>query len=148
MISYEQKIVAARARIKDGLSQEAAAKLIGAGERSIWRFENEGDEEWGKAEGVIYLEVQKEGRAVGWRGLIAAAKENRVDACKELLNRCEGAVVQKTETKAEITMEATYRELQAMTDDELARYKLSVAAALRGGGSAKSGGKGKRTSTK
>ena len=105
MYTYAQKLVAARVRHKEGATQEEAGASIGAHQETIHRWETEGDEEWAKATEAVIAEMKTEGRGTAWRGLLkaAAGKTPDVAACKELLNRCEGAVPQEVNARVATT---------------------------------------------
>ena len=94
---YGAKLQIAHARHKEGATWAQAAAVVGANEATVRLWDQHGEEEWRKAEEEVFAEIKREGRGIAWQGLLKAASAKMPDiaACKELLNRCEGAVAQQ-----------------------------------------------------
>lgn len=96
-ISDELLQQAARLRYQELLTWEVIAKQLGCGESTLRKYNTEQEPRWKKAVEEVVAEMKRDALPTGYGCLLHAARYGDVAAAKELLNRAEGPVTQKTE---------------------------------------------------
>jgi hypothetical protein len=78
------------------LTWEVIAKQLGCGESTLRKYNTEQEPRWQKAVEEAVAEMRRDALPTGYGCLLHAARFGDVTAAKELLNRAEGPVTQKT----------------------------------------------------
>lgn len=103
-ISDELLRNAARLRFMELLTWEVIAKQLGCGESTLRKYNTEQEPRWQKAVEDAVAEMRRDALPTGYGCLLHAARFGDVIAAKELLNRAEGPVTQKTEHSGNLSV--------------------------------------------